>query len=233
MRLFIGYGYNNLDKWIEEYVFPLVAAFGWEAVHGRAVYGGTLPDEVIRTIRISDAMIGFRTRRDAQGTNEFTSHTWVEHELLTAHAQDPRIPWVEVRQEGVIEPGGILTAADAQRIDYRESDRALCLVKIAETLKRFRELTRVTQVRLGPAAAVEQISSLLDHPTFACTCQVLRGAAQSAPQKAAVVPIKGGLFAQLRGAPEGELIRITISAGGHVWRSSYESVDTVDIQVKE
>jgi hypothetical protein len=130
-------------------------------------------------------------------------------------------------------PGGILEAADAQRIDYQEADRALCLVKIAEALKRLRELTRVTQVRLGPSGAVEHISSLLDHPTFACACQVLRGAVQSEPQKAAVVPIKGGLFAQLRGVPEGELVRITISVAGRVWRSSYESVDTVDIQVKE
>jgi hypothetical protein len=152
---------------------------------------------------------------------------------MIAHGQDPKIPWVEVRQEGVISPGGILEAANAQRIEYRETDRALCLVSIAEALKRLRELSSVTQVRLGPGPAVDQIISLLDHPTFSCTCQVLRGAVQSAPQPAAVVPIKGGLFAQLRGVPEGELIRITISAGGRIWRSSYESIDTVDIQVKE
>jgi hypothetical protein len=233
MRVFVGYGYNDQDRWVEDYVFPLITAFGSEVMHGRAVYGGALPDEVMRTIRISDAMIGFRTRREARGQNEFSSHAWVEQELLTAHAQEPRIPWVEVRQDGVIAPGGILEAADAQRIDYREADRALCLVKLAEALKRFRELSRVTQVRLGPSTEVELIISLLDHPTFSATCQVLRGAVQSPPQPAAVVPIKGGLFAQLRGVPEGELVRITISAGGHVWRSSYESVDTVDIQVKE
>ena len=47
-----------------------------------------------------------------------------------------------------------------------------------------------------------------------------------------VLPIKGGLFVKLRGIVEADLVRLTISAGGRLWRSSYESVDTVDIQLK-
>ena len=112
MRVFVGYGYNDQDRWVEEYVFPLVSAFGCDALHGRAVYGGALPEEVIRVIRTSDAMIGFTTRKEAAGANQFRTHDWVVQELVTANAQEPRIPWVEVRQEGVISPGGILDAVD-------------------------------------------------------------------------------------------------------------------------
>ena len=231
MRIFVGYGYNERDKWIEQYVMPLVAAFGWEAVHGKAVYGGALPDEIIKTIHTADAMIGFTTRRDAIATGRFRTHDWVVQELMVAHTQ--RIPWVEVREEGVDSPGGILEAADTQRIDYREEDRAICLVRIAQALKRFQDLTSVTMIRLGPLPAVEQISPLLDDASFSCTCQTLRGAVEFEPRRIPVLPIKGGIFVQLRGLTPGELVRIKISAGGRTWRSSYESVDTVDIRVKE
>jgi hypothetical protein len=41
MRIFIGYGYNERDKWVEDYAVPLVKAFECEVVHGKAVYGGS------------------------------------------------------------------------------------------------------------------------------------------------------------------------------------------------
>jgi hypothetical protein len=233
MRIFVGYGYNERDRWIEDYVLPLVVAFGCEVVHGKAVYGGALPDEVMKGIRTSDAVIGFTTRRESVAPGQYRTHDWVVQELLTAHAQESRIPWVEIREEGVISPGGILESADAQRIDYREEDRAGCLVKIAQALRRFHDLTSVTMIRLRPISAVEQISPLLDDPSFACTCQTLRGAVQLSPRRTPAFPIKGGLFVQLRGVAQGELVRIVISARGRIWRSDYESVDTVDVQVKE
>jgi len=145
---------------------------------------------------------------------------------MTAHAQDPGIPWVEVREDGVITLGGILESADAQRIDYRQEDLAGCLIRIAQALRRFHELTNVTMIRLGPAAAVEQISLL-------SAFQTLRGANQLPPRKAAAYPIKGSLFLQLRGIAPGELVRTTISARGRIWRPNYESLDPVVIQVKE
>lgn len=178
-------------------------------------------------------MIGFTTGGDAFSTDKYGTHTWVVQELVTAHTMEPRIPWVEVREEGVVSPGGILDAADAQRIDYREKDRALCLVQIAQALKRFRDQTSVTTIRLGPATAVDQISPLLDDVTFTCTSQALRGTTLLPAQRVPVFPIKGRLFVQLRGVGPGELIRLTITAAGRTWRSSFESVDTVDIQVKE
>jgi len=114
MRVFIGYGYNERDKWIEAFAVPLVQAFGSEVVHGKAVFGGPLPEEVLRSIRSSDAMIGFTTRREPTGPGPFGTHPWVVQELLAALAQDPRIPFVEVREQGVLPPGGMLDAFDAQ-----------------------------------------------------------------------------------------------------------------------
>src|ERR1051326_261886 len=152
MRIFVGYGYNERDRWVETHVIPLLEAFGCEVVHGKAVYGGALPDEVIKAIRSAETVIGFTTRRDQLAPGQFRTHDWVVHELLTAHTQDPRIPWVEVREQGVISPGGILEAVDSQRNDYRQEDLAGCLVQIAQAVRRLRDLTNVTMIRLGPGA---------------------------------------------------------------------------------
>lgn len=233
MRIFVGYGYNERDRWIEDYVLPLLVAFGCEVVHGKAVYGGALPDEVMKAIRTSDALMGFTTRREPVAPDQYRTHDWVVQELLTANAQDPRIPWVEIREKGVVSPGGILEATDAQRIDYREEDRAGCLVKITQALRRFHDATNVTIIRLGPASAVEQIGPLLDERSFTCDCQTLRGAVQLAARRTPVFPIRGSLFVQLRGIARGELVRITITARGRTWRSDYEAVDTIDVQVRE
>jgi len=216
---------------VEDYVFPLVIALGCEIAHGKFVFGGALPVEITKEIRQSDAMIGFTTRREPSGEGQFRTHQWVVEELLMA--LDEKLPWVEVREQGVEPSHPRLEAADTQRIDYQPADRADCLVKIAQAVSRFRQQTSLVMVRLGPATVVDQISTLLNDDTFVCTCETLRGTHESGPYSVPVRAIKGGLFVQLRGIAPDELVRITIAAKDRVWRSSYESVDTIDIQVKE
>jgi hypothetical protein len=232
MRLFIGYGYNPRDEWIERLIFPLVRAFGCEIVHGKAVYGGTLPEEILKLIRSSDAMIGFTTRRERLENDRFTTHPWVIQEFIAAHSQAPSIPFVEVREDGVSPPGGILDALNTQRIDYKESKTAECFVDIARALERLRGQVGVTTVRLGPESVVEQIGPLLDDPGFVCRFQTLRGAMESPPRETSVFPIGGGLFLKLKGLTQGELVRLTVSVGGLTWRSNYEPVDTVDVRLR-
>jgi hypothetical protein len=232
MRVFIGYGYNDRDRWIERYVFPLVEAFGCKVVHGKVAYGGALPPEVIDLIRGSDAMLGFTTRRDAAGPSQFTTHPWVVQELVAAYSQAPSIPFVEVREDSVVSPGGMLDAVDAQRIDYRESDRAACLLQTAQALRRLIDKLKIVTVRFGPSAVVDQISVFLDDPGFSAVCQVLRGTTILTAQPVAVFPKQGGLFANLRGIAEGDFVRIRVSARGQTWKSVFESLDVVDVQLQ-
>jgi hypothetical protein len=232
IRIFIGYGYNDRDRWIEAYVFPLAEAFGCEVVHGKIAYGGALVPEVVDLIRGCDAMIGFTTRRDAAGPNQFTTHPWVVQELVTAHSQVPSIPFVEVREQGVIPPGGLLDAINAQRIEYRESDRAACLLQTAQALRRLIEKSRIVTVRLGPAAVADEIGASLDDPGFRAVYETLRGDTQLPPVPVSVRPIRGSLFVKLRGLAEGDLVRIKVSTQGQSWTSDFESVDVVDIQLR-
>jgi hypothetical protein len=234
MRIFVGYGYNDRDKWIEEYVFPLLAAMRFDIAHGKVVYGGGISDEIIKVIRMSDAMIGFTTRRGDPEDGGYRTHEWVVQELTSAAAFiDPKIPWVEVRESGVMPPGGALDAAVVQRINYREDDRARCLVEIAQAANRFEELTRITPVRLGPGDTADVIAGVSQDPSFRCEYEVLRHLRQLPAERVAVLPMKGSLFVQLRGIQRDDLVRISVSARGRVWRSSYESVDTVDVQLVE
>jgi hypothetical protein len=39
MRIFVGFGYNERDRWIRDMVFPLIPAFGDEVVTGEEAYG--------------------------------------------------------------------------------------------------------------------------------------------------------------------------------------------------
>lgn len=54
---------------------------------------------------------------------------------------------------------------------YRTHDWVV-LVKIAHALRRLHEMTEVITVRLGPPGAVDEVSVLLDDPSFVCTWQM-------------------------------------------------------------
>jgi len=55
MKIFVGYGYNPRDAWIEDSVFRLVKAFGDEVTSGKEIFGQRLDqgvsDQIARRIR--------------------------------------------------------------------------------------------------------------------------------------------------------------------------------------
>jgi hypothetical protein len=42
MKIFVGYGYNERDKWVEDLVFPRIEAFGDRPVSGQEIFGQDL-----------------------------------------------------------------------------------------------------------------------------------------------------------------------------------------------
>ncbi|HEV3210112.1 MAG TPA: hypothetical protein VGY91_07590, partial [Chthoniobacterales bacterium] len=63
MKIFVGYGYNERDEWIEDSAFRLVKAFGDEVTSGKEIFGQILDIGVRDEIARSHALIGFTTRR--------------------------------------------------------------------------------------------------------------------------------------------------------------------------
>jgi hypothetical protein len=104
MKVFVGFGYNDRDQWIETQVFPILLGMGFTVVDGGDVHGQILQPAVETLIDQSDAAIGFFTIRDGQGDADFTSHIWVRDEMVYANAKGK--PLIPIQEEGVKVPAG-------------------------------------------------------------------------------------------------------------------------------
>jgi hypothetical protein len=138
MKVFVGFGYNDRDRWIEEQVFPILCGMGFTVLHGKDMHGQILQPEVQSRIEQSDAAIGFFTIREGQSEGEFTSHIWVRDELVHANAKGK--PIVPVKEEGAKVPDGLL--GNRQYIPLRQNDRLACVVELVGALGR-RNMRRV------------------------------------------------------------------------------------------
>ncbi len=132
MRVFVGFGYNDRDRWIEDQVFPILRGMEFTVVDGKDMHGDILQPAVRSRIEQSDAAIGFFTVREGQGEADFNSHMWVRDEMVYANAKDK--PVIPIREEGVRVPDGLL--GNRQYITLRQSDRLACVVELAGALGR-------------------------------------------------------------------------------------------------
>jgi hypothetical protein len=228
LKIFVGFGYNERDRWVPELVFPLIRAFGCEVVTGEELQGQQITDEVRRRVEGSDALIAFRTRRgDPDAGGVYRTHRWVEDELALAIGARLRV--AEVREEGVDDQGGL--AGDRQWISYSEEERDKLLVELATVVGGWARTVDVT-LQLLPPEFVDEIRPLLRAPGFRCMYTLLEGSRESDPQQTPVRPIKGGLFIQAAGLSPQSLIQVSIEGNGKRWSSDYEAPDSIGINLK-
>jgi hypothetical protein len=225
MRLFVGYGYNSRDHWIEEMVFPLVEALGCQVVHGKTTFGDVLAPEIKALLLGSDAMVGFLTRREKAG-DCWSTHRWVIEELASAFG---RMPVVEVRETGVDPQSGML--AGLQRISYCEEQRDRCLVDIAQAVGRMKNKIEQRVFRLEPTEFVSLFRSLLKKPGLRCSYRVMRRNTESDFCDAGISPVAGGLQLSVGGLGASDLIQVCVSYGDHSWTSDYEPVDSIRLRL--
>jgi hypothetical protein len=142
MRIFVGFGYNDRDRWIEAQVFPILRCMGFTVADGKNMHGGILQPEVQSRIDQSDAAIGFFTVRDGQGEADFNSHLWVRDEMVYANAKGK--PIIPVKEEGVRVPDGLL--GNRQYIQLRPTDRLACVAELVTALGR----RNIRRLKLDP-----------------------------------------------------------------------------------
>jgi hypothetical protein len=223
----VSFGYNERDRWIPEFVFPLVQAFGAEVVTGEDLQGQQITDSIQRQIEGADALMAFRTKRgapDAEGI--YRTHRWVDDELAYGIAKQLRV--VEISEVDVDMQGGI--AGDRQRITYNEAERDRLLVELAKTIGAWARNVSIS-LQLLPPEFVEEIRPLLRTPGFNCTYTLLEGSRESQPLPVQVRPIKGGLFIHLPVLSPRALIQVSVEGKGHRWISDYETLDSVAIRL--
>jgi hypothetical protein len=142
VKVFVGFGYNVRDQWIEEMVFPILENMGFSVVHGRDLHGDILQPEVQHRIDQSDAAVGFFTLRDGQDAADFNSHIWVRDEMVHANAKGK--PIVPVQENGVRFPHGLL--GDRMFIPLSQDNRLACVVELVRALGR----RNIRRIKLEP-----------------------------------------------------------------------------------
>ncbi len=231
MKIFVAYGYNERDKWIENLVFPLIEAFGAEVVTGEGIYDGAIPDAVRNQIRRSDALIAFMTKRNPQDENDKLTHRWVIEELAVASAIDSlKRRTVEVCEKGVDEQGGMMQAN--QRIIYDETARDECLVKIAKAIGVWQS-AHLVRVQLLPEAIKADLHKLLRDEGLVCSFRVKSGHFTDDYTETEIEKIGNGLFIHIPQPKANEYVQISIKHGRRIWESSYESLNSYGINLEE
>jgi hypothetical protein len=229
MKIFLAFGYHPRDRWIPDFLTPIIEAFGDEVVTGGEVQGQVITDAIRREIRESDALIAFTTRRDPAGEGRWSTHRWVTDEL--SHALAYNLLVVEVRERGVDDQRGIV--GDRQPIIYDAAERDKCLVELVKTIGRWHRGNTV-KLQLLPDEFVQDIRPFLRNTGLRCTYKLLRiDGSLSDEMPTTILPITGGLFVQARNVPRLSLIQIRVECSGRSWASNFETIDSVGIRLEQ
>lgn len=228
MKIFLGYGYNQRDEWVETLVEPLVQSFDFDVVSGKGLEGAVLREEVKSRISKASAAIGLATRRDAKQDGSWTTHRWVSDELTYADGQG--LKTLEIREQGVEEQVGLRDGIG--RLHFDIAAKELLLVELAQVLQRWRrELSRV-RLQLLPADIQRKIVPIYRDPGFECVYRAMIEAEESEPIKVRPIPLKGGLFIELKDVPLDAAVQVEISFDGRKLTSGFEAIDAPGITLQ-
>ncbi len=230
MNIFIGFGYNDNDKWIKDLVFPLVQSFDATIVTGEDLHGQILSLEVADRIKRADGVLAFLTQRDAMTNGKFTTHQWVRDELITAI--NHKVPAVEIREINIDAQGGIV--GDRQRIEFALDDKAKLLVELAKMLSAWRRNLKARRLFLMPRDIVQDARAYINKEDLKCTYQFMNGSKESEIYKAKPFKFGQGLCVDIYNVPsEDSLVQVTITGPHFEWSSDYESVQLLSINLQK
>jgi len=226
MKIFVGYGYNERDAWIEKDVFPILQAMNLEVTHGKDMHGETLQDGVKERIYEADALIGFSTLRENQGEAEFNSHIWVRDEMQNALTL--RKPVVEVREKGVRNPPGLI--GDRQRIELDDDDRLTCIAELVKVVAGW-SMRRLLLVPLE-ADMHRRINKALVNKQLSVRYRTRVKGRDSLYSDGKIEKIDGGFYLNAVGLPDYSLVEIeaSTSTDGIVFSTGWASADLVRIE---
>ena len=227
MKVFVGYGYNDRDRWIEDRLFPILESAGLSVIHGKDMHGQELSPTVKTRIDQSDAAIGFFTLRDGQGDADFTSHIWVRDEIVHALAKGKVV--IPVKEVGVKVPDGLI--GNRQYIPLDQGDRLACVTEVMRALGQH----NLRRVRLTPDddALRKSIWKWRKEPAFEVRYRTQdHQGVESDWRTGRLETIDQGYYLNLAGAPRRALVEVEGVLNGAVqFSSGWVSADAVQISV--
>ena len=169
MKVFVAYGYNERDKWIEEMAIPVIEALGMEVVHGKEIPGIKISDEIDKRIKSCALLVGFLTRRDDLGGGKFSTHGWVRDEIVAANTAG--LLFIPVVENGVDFQAGILGDVSWEPYDETARDKFLVnLIKAVADKAKTLPTQKKMLIRMEPDTFHKLIKKKLDNEEpFKCT----------------------------------------------------------------
>lgn len=226
MRVFIGYGYNERDEWIERDVFPILQAMNLEIISGKDMHGEVLQEEVKERIESSDGLIGFSTLRLGQENADFGSHIWVRDEM--AHALALRKHVVEVREKDVKIAEGLI--GDRQRIELDPKDRLRSIAELVKVVSAW----SMRRLLLVPKDAdlEKRIHRALVRDELLVAYRCRTGNSISKRKEGRIERVNKGLYLNAIGLPDNSLVEIegSTKAEGVIFNTGWASADLVRIE---
>jgi hypothetical protein len=234
MRVFVAYGYNDRDRWVQDLVFPFLEALGVEPLHGSGLYGQQIPPAVEGKIKEADAVVGFTSRRDPipNVVDGWTTHPWVQQELVYGKGAGKRI--LECRERGVRVDDGILQGM--QRVDFDATDRGpllLELAKVVQAWKLARAGLRDVRMQILPPGLGPRLSQARGVGNLRCSYYLFDPETDmdkdQGPFPVTVRFDPGGPHVRIEGVPKDHLIRLEVQAGAELYTHSHVSPEVVQV----
>ncbi len=227
MRVFIGYGYNSRDAWIEKNVFPIIQAMNIDILDGKDLHGEVLQDGVKERIDQSDALIGFCTLRPGQESADFNTHPWVRDEMV--YAIGLRRPVLEVRELGVKNPEGLI--GNRQRVEFDPSDRLACVAELVQLVSTW-SMRKLLLVPADPDLARKIHKAIANNQLMVRYRTRIRGR-DSKHREGRPEKVNGAVYLNAIGLPSESLVEIEgrTEADGLLFNSGWASADLVRIEI--
>ncbi len=231
MKVFVGFGYNENDKWIEQLILPLIEALGCEVVTGEEMQGERLSEGVIERISDADACIGFLTKRGevANQDGTFPTHRWVIEELTTA--LNKGLPIYEIREKGVDPQKGI--AADRQRLEYDDTSKVL--LEVVKFVMKEKNKLSTKIFMLLPPEILTDIRPYLANGDITCSYRFMYKTKYYNPEETTLERFQGGYGVIVKKIPsEDALIEIKIKGPNRLsWSSGFVPVGLINVHIQK
>jgi hypothetical protein len=227
MKVFVGFGYNDRDHWIDEQVFPILRAMGFNVVDGHDMHGEILQPEIQYRIEQSDAAVGFFTVREGPGQADFNSHLWVRDEMVHANAKGK--PIIPVKEEGCKIPDGLL--GNRQYIPLLQEDRLACVVELVGVLGR----KNIRRLKLDPEGDElrRNLQRWRKSPTFCIQYRTQDEAGlESQVRRGRLELVDQGFYLNVSEVPKRAYVEVEgILNGNTEFSSGWVSADAVQVKV--
>jgi len=211
-QIFVSYNFDR-DRQLAAVVEVILRSHGIRMEQGDAVGGSVLTAGVMRKIDGCEGLIALMTKRERKGSGKYSTHPWVRDEYN--HARTKGLPAIALI-EGDVDPEGAYQ--EHERIEFNPGDRGPAYLKLLQTVGIWKRDAGVSlKVRIMPQALERKIGGLGEQ--VACRFSAYEDGKSLGWQDAAVLQEQGGVFAYLKGVPQGSLLRLQIRVNGEIWIS--------------